>query len=517
MGGRRRFLTAAVVLYLSALPSATSYLHPDWRIPGSGWAAGPVWYLMTDAEYGQFRHLRSEDQRRRFIREFWERRDPLPATEENELERAFWERVRIADDHFSQDVKPGWKTERGKVFIVLGPPINYENDHILADIWAARRWVYDLGQIPTSLRGVLTESLGIPEGRRFVSLLVRAEAQGARSVQSGVAVRDSVLRPTQALPLAETLVRRVKDHDVLRQLGILMRVPDVVRRADPEVDVATLFTPVPLQARVDFRPAAASGAHRTAAAITLGVPASAQTGPTGQARRIAVSARLIPLRATGEEISLSGSFAPDPRPDVPSGSGHTGIYQAMVELPPGTWLLEAQCQDSERRMLGALRDAIEVPEFGNEGLRVSSLILSTRIDKIETPELSLRLPFSMGDYSVVPRTSQRYTTAEELTLFYEVFGAAADEAGRAHLDLAYQFYLDDKGDWLPVGSATLVRDQAEPAHAWNVPLKGWPSGRYRIEVTVRDRVGGTISSRATLFEVSPAGLAPSPAPDLTRS
>ena len=90
-----RCLAAAAVLYLSVLPSSTSYRHPDWRVPGSRWATGPVWYLMTDAEYGSFRALRTEPQRRQFIREFWERRDPLPATEENELERTFWERVRI--------------------------------------------------------------------------------------------------------------------------------------------------------------------------------------------------------------------------------------------------------------------------------------------------------------------------------------------------------------------------------------------------------------------------------------
>ena len=87
-----------------------------------------------------------------------------------------------------------------------------------------------------------------------------------------------------------------------------------------------------------------------------------------------------------------------------------------------------------------------------------------------------------------------------------MFGAVADASGRAHLDLAYQFYLEDKGAWIPVGSATLVDDQAEPAQAWSVPLHGWPSGSYRLEVIVRDRVSGVTAARGTLFEVAPSGL-----------
>jgi GWxTD domain-containing protein len=472
---------------------------------------------MTDAEYGSFRALRTEPQRRQFIREFWERRDPLPATEENELERTFWERVRIADNNFSQDVKPGWKTERGKVFIVLGPPINYENDHILADIWGARRWVYDLGQIPSSLRGVLQESLGIPEGRRFVSLLVRAEAEGARAVGNAVAVRDSVLRPTQALTLAETLVRRIKDPDVLRQLGALMRVPEVIQRSDTDVEVATVFSPVPLQARVDFRPASQDRTDLTAVAITLGVPPGAQEGPTGKSRRLALSAKLTPLGG-GEPVVLSGSFAPDPRPEQSSaGPSPTSVYQAMVYLPAGPYLLEAECQDAGRRMLGALRDAIDVPAFSGEDLLVSSLILSTRIEKIETPLLSLRLPFTQGAYSVVPRTTQRYMNGEDLMIFFEVFGAVPDAQGQRHMDLAYQFYLEDRGAWLPVGSSTLVADQEETAQAWNVTLHGWPSGRYRLEVTVKDTLTGRVSTRGTYFDVAPGGEPGLPPPSLSRS
>jgi hypothetical protein len=168
-------------------------------------------------------------------------------------------------------------------------------------------------------------------------------------------------------------------------------------------------------------------------------------------------------------------------------------------------------------MLGALRDAIDVPAFTGTELLVSSLILSTRIEKIETPLLSLRLPFTQGAYSVVPRTTQRYMNGEDLTIFFEVFGAAPDAQGHHHMDLAYQFYLEDRGAWLPVGSSTLVADQEETAQAWNVTLHGWPSGRYRVEVTVKDTLTGRVSTRGTYFDVAPGGEPELPPPGLSRS
>ncbi|HET9480785.1 MAG TPA: GWxTD domain-containing protein, partial [Candidatus Polarisedimenticolia bacterium] len=257
MAALRRLVLAAFVVGLSALPSLPSldFLpRTDWTDPDRAWARGPVWYVMTHAEYSGYRRLRTQDDRAGFIREFWSLRDPIPDTPENELEAEFWERVRIADDRFGQDIKPGWKTERGKVFIMLGPPDNAEGDQILADRWGASSWIYDLGRMPYQLRMAVEESLRVASERAVIRIKVREETEGMRSLGGAMPVQSSVLRPTEFLPLAETLIRRVPGPDSLRNLGHVMRVPEVLDRLYSRVHVSTVFTMIPVEARVDFRP-----------------------------------------------------------------------------------------------------------------------------------------------------------------------------------------------------------------------------------------------------------------------
>ncbi|NJN64390.1 MAG: GWxTD domain-containing protein [Acidobacteria bacterium] len=94
----------------------------------SDWAEGPVRYLITKTESRLFRKLPTPDERLAFIRRFWDRRDPNPVTPANEARLAFWQRVSEANAQFSDSALPGWKTDRGKIYILLGPPDDIERD-----------------------------------------------------------------------------------------------------------------------------------------------------------------------------------------------------------------------------------------------------------------------------------------------------------------------------------------------------------------------------------------------------
>lgn len=504
----RRAIIAALIGVLSSLPTHPSFRHPDWSESTRGWARGPVWYIMTNAEYLDYRRLRSDPQRSDFIRRFWQERDPLPDTEDNELEREFWRRVEVADSHFSQDVKPGWKTERGKVFIMLGPPDNFDHDHLLFDTWGASRWVYDFEGMPLRFRMVLQESLGIPAERRFVKLRVRAENAGARTVNDATAVQASILRPTDFLPLAETLSRRMPGPGALRDLGQVMRVPEVLERNRSHVDVTTVISLVPVQARVDFRPAFSSAPDRTTVAVTLGVTRSdlRRAGIVAPHPESAIlTGYLTSIDDEKRSISLS-SFAPDPRSDAWPTDSPAHVFQAVCEAQPGRYLLDVSYQDTDQRIMGSVRDMIDVPAFETKGLGVSSLVLASRLEKNEgVPAADAGTPFMLGAYRVIPRTRQSYPHDEPLLVFYEITGGWPGEDGRAHFDLSYQFYLEDAGAWLPVGPPIAIDDQTDAEQAFSVPLSGMPSGRYRLEVTVADRSAGAVSIRGTFFEISPSG------------
>lgn len=77
--------------------------------------------LMTKEEKDIFNHLPDRESRQEFISNFWAKRDPDSDTEENEFKEEFFSRIEYANLHFREGI-PGWKTDRGRIFIYLGPP-----------------------------------------------------------------------------------------------------------------------------------------------------------------------------------------------------------------------------------------------------------------------------------------------------------------------------------------------------------------------------------------------------------
>jgi GWxTD domain-containing protein len=89
---------------------------------GEDWTEGPVRHLLTSQERSEFGHLLGPLARSEFVANFWRSRDPKPETVENEFREEFEKRVAFADAQFTQDEQRGSLTDRGMVFVVLGPP-----------------------------------------------------------------------------------------------------------------------------------------------------------------------------------------------------------------------------------------------------------------------------------------------------------------------------------------------------------------------------------------------------------
>lgn len=89
---------------------------------GEAWANGPVRFLLTPAEADEYRHLSDSMARSEFITKFWKARDPKPETPENEFRDEFEKRIAFADQYFAQGERRGSDTDRGTVFVLLGPP-----------------------------------------------------------------------------------------------------------------------------------------------------------------------------------------------------------------------------------------------------------------------------------------------------------------------------------------------------------------------------------------------------------
>ncbi len=96
----------------------------DGRQPelGEDWADGPVRYLLSSEERRTFTQMFNPVSRSEFVTAFWKARDPRPETAENEFREEFEKRVAFADSHFTDDEVRGSLTDRGMVFLLLGPP-----------------------------------------------------------------------------------------------------------------------------------------------------------------------------------------------------------------------------------------------------------------------------------------------------------------------------------------------------------------------------------------------------------
>src|SRR5713101_8316809 len=90
------------------------------------WLDQDVAWIITDEERAAFKQLSNDEERENFIESFWQRRDPTPDTAENEFKEEHYRRIAYANEHFPAGI-PGWKTDRGRIYIMYGPADEIES------------------------------------------------------------------------------------------------------------------------------------------------------------------------------------------------------------------------------------------------------------------------------------------------------------------------------------------------------------------------------------------------------
>ena len=89
--------------------------------PYKKWLNEDVRWIITPEEESAFKQLATDEERDQFIEQFWQRRNPTPDTVENEFKDEHYRRIAYANEHFAAGI-PGWRTDRGRIYIVWGPP-----------------------------------------------------------------------------------------------------------------------------------------------------------------------------------------------------------------------------------------------------------------------------------------------------------------------------------------------------------------------------------------------------------
>ena len=86
------------------------------------WVNEDVAYLIDEREHAALLSLKTDPEREHFVEQFWERRNPTPGSPDNAFKNEHYRRIGYADMHFGWRKTPGWKTDRGRVYIMFGPP-----------------------------------------------------------------------------------------------------------------------------------------------------------------------------------------------------------------------------------------------------------------------------------------------------------------------------------------------------------------------------------------------------------
>ena len=116
--------------------NSTVQLKPEYQ----KWLNEDVHWIITSQERQQFVNLPTDQARDRFVVQFWERRNPAPGSSENPFKVEHYRRLAFANQHFAAKL-PGDETDRGRIYIVDGPPdaITKDSGAIPDEVWSYRR------------------------------------------------------------------------------------------------------------------------------------------------------------------------------------------------------------------------------------------------------------------------------------------------------------------------------------------------------------------------------------------
>jgi GWxTD domain-containing protein len=458
-------LLLASLLVLSA-PAAGGSPPLILDQPTPEWREGPVRYLLNLKEDEAYKRKKTPPERQAFISKFWANLDPTPDTPFNERRAEFWKRVNLANALFQDSTKPGWKTDRGKIYILLGPP------HERSPASFGELWTY---------RGLPLHS--VPPEVRFIFYLTRS---GELTLAPFLARYTPLVRSQGGSYLGDSPISLAMD------LASAQIVPG--RILLPETSVSSeYFFPI-LHPRDDFR------TYRAADASTLVVMELwfddvqfESLVPPGSSPQLALSATFTPKEGSGsgstltQRLTLTSAAA--------AGSGGRAHFQASFVLPPGQYHGDFTVLELRSHLGSLFTRTLSVPDY-RQKLSLSSVTVTRPGATSGSPHA----PYADAATWLSP-VDQVFSEGETLHFSYQVYNARQSNE-QPNLDLEYRFYLVQAEKMQAVGRPVEIAGVHKEALGYSLPLSGWPVAQYRIQVTVTDRISGETAFREADFQVA---------------
>jgi GWxTD domain-containing protein len=489
-------------------------LQKELETPYKKWLNEDVGYIISDEERKAFKQLNTDEERQNFIEQFWLRRDPTPDTEENEFKEEHYRRIAYANEHYASGI-PGWKTDRGRIYITFGPADEIESHPSggsyqrpieegggETSTYPFEKWRYryidgigndvNIEFVDPTMSGEYRMTMDPSEKDALLMVpgagLTLYEQMGMASKTDRFNRTDGTHLGTGNMPLPASM----NEFERLAQFAKLQQPPKVkFKDLEAVVSSSIRYNTLPMKVQVNYIKITES---------TVLTPITIQFERKDlnfqQKEGIAKATVNIYARITSMARRVVNVFEEPVTIEVPSemlqqAASGASIYQKTVPLAPGMYRLNIVAKDLVSGNMVNYETALNVPHFDEEKLSQSSLILADMIEKVPTRSIGTG-PFVIGDAKVRPRMNATFGRDEKLGFYAQFYNFEADEkTHKPNGSIQYQIVKN--------GSTTPVLDYTEDVMALPgasaqqvtverlLPLSSMEPGQYTLTLKVTDK------------------------------
>src|SRR5271155_3624766 len=489
------------------------------------WLNEDVIYIISPEERNAFLQLDTNEEREQFIEQFWLRRSGNPDLPDNDFKEEHYRRIAYANEHYASGI-PGWKTDRGKMYIIWGPPDEIES-HPTGGTYDRP---LDEGGGSTSTYPWETWRYRYMEGigENIILEFVDPTSSGEYHMTMDPSEKDALLHvPGAGLSLLEQQGLASKADRFTRSDGT--NLPTSVGGTPASLDEFNrleLFAKVQQPPPVKFKDLEAVVTARLVrdqmkfgwrtdflkvTNDTVLVPVTVQV-PNGQLSfRTRDGVHSATINIFGRVTTLTGrivqTFEESVSRDFPDSLFQQSlklqsIYQKSVPLRPGLYRLDLVIKDVDSGNVGVVNTRLAVPRYEDEKLEASSLILADQIEHVPAKQIGTG-QFVIGSSKVRPRLDADFTTADKLGIYMQVYNLKPDE--KTHKSDATFQYTVKKGDQqimqFKETSAEMKQTGDQITIERLLPLATLSPGKYTLEISATDTLSKQTVSRTAEFSV----------------
>ncbi len=494
---------------------------------GGDWLRDEVPEVITEAERLAFFRLSTNAEREQFIEIFWQKRNPEPDSPNNTAREEHYRRLAYADEHFASGVA-GRKTDRGRIYIIWGPPDEIESHptggtydrpseqgggSTTTSPW--EMWHYrHLEGIGENIEIEFVDTSGSGEyhitrdpcekdalahvpvaGSSLSELLGRSSRAGRFTNTNGT---------TCPMPLGGTPASMDEFANLDRYFRV-QRPPERFKNLAELVTIRVVRNQIHMDYRTDFLRVTS---NTVLVPITVQVPNRDLRFQSKQGVHSAVLNLYGRITTPGGVVvqTFEDVIVRDfPESLFQSSLNLSSIHQKSIPLRSGLYRLDLVVKDTLSGNLGVFNTALRVPRFEDDKLDASSLILADQIQTVPSSQTGTG-QFVLDSYKVRPRLSQEFSSSEKLGVFLQLYNLKRDETShKTNVSVAYRVTKDQQEIWRAVETADRLHQGGEQLTIERlIPVAPLLPGRYTIEVTAIDLHTNYTVIRTADFTVKPA-------------